>query len=141
MHAYVWRGVLPVETMPINVKCKPLCVVGLSKAGKAKIPPERFIIYFPKFLNKYSWGWIPKRIAVGDVPQSLMPVYMPCKRAATITVKTVQQHWWKVLLALAAIFFVAWLIKWEPPPGLGLPRQHGSNVQVPLVPGPPVVRL
>ena len=97
---------------------------GPSKAGKAKIPPERLILYFPKFLHKYSWGWIPKRVLIGDVPESLMPLYVPCRRALDAASKAVHQHYLKVLLSLAAIFLVAWLIKWEPPPGLGMPRQY-----------------
>lgn len=97
---------------------------GLSKAGKAKIPPERLILYFPKFLHKYSWGWIPKRVLIGDVPEALMPLYVPCRRALAAASKAVQQHYLKVLLSLAAIFLVAWLIKWEPPPGLGVSRHY-----------------
>ena len=63
-------------------------------------------------------------MSVGDVPEAAMPVYIPCRRAFTATSKVVKQHVLKVLFCLAIIFAVAWLIKWQPPRGLGLPRGH-----------------
>ena len=58
-------------------------------------------------------------MSVGDVPEALMPVYIPCRRALAAANKAVQQHYLKVLFCLAIIFAVALIIKWVPPRGLG----------------------
>ena len=121
--------------MPLNAYA-----AGLVMATKAKVPPEVLAIYPPKFL--VSRRLVSKRVVIGRVPERLMPFYMPCKRGVSATNKFVQKHWWKPLLALAVIAFVAYLFKRDPHAGSDK-RQHGHGTfheaKPPTTPPPPLL--
>ncbi len=113
---------------------------GLVMATKAKIPPEVLAVYPPKFL--VSRRLVSKRVVIGRVPERLMPFYMPCKRSVSAANKFAQKHWWKFLLALAVIAFVAYLFKRDPHAASDKrPHGHGTfpEAKPPTTPPPPLL--
>ena len=71
-----------------------------------------------------------------------MPVCMQCKRGLAAANRTVQKHWWMVVLALGIVFFVVWLIKWQPGAAIDKRRLSGNlQEQLPSENAPPAYVL
>ena len=96
-------------------------VAGLVKASKVPLPENLVVVKPWKWVTRWSFGFIPKQINVGTVPQSMMPVYVPCKNGVSAANKACKKHGWHIILALVAILLLAIVIKWKP--GAGVDRR------------------